>query len=175
MSRSAPESPVTGPTGPSTVNTMLLGVAAGAVLGAAAGFFAYPTLYAAYAGKEAVAPVAAGAPRAGGQFIQPAPADRVRYGSGGVTVADDRVELGDDFRVAPGPKYHLYLVPERGIDADTRVDESMFVDLGPLAAFSGPQVYPVPAGVEVEDYGSVVVWSEQLNTLISPAELRPVP
>jgi hypothetical protein len=157
------------------VNTMLLGVAVGAVLGAAAGFFAYPTLYAPYYGKDAVVPVGAGAPRASGQFAQAAPADRVRYGSGGVTVGDDRVELGDDFRVAPGPKYHLYLVPERDIDADTRVDESMFVDLGPLKAFSGRQAYPVPAGVEVQEYGSVVIWSEQLNALISPAELKSAP
>lgn len=158
---------------------MLLGVAVGAVLGAAAGFFAYPTLYAAYAGKEAgdapsLPGQGAAVPRASGQFTRPDPSERVRYGSGGVTVADDRVALGADFAVAPGPKYHLYLVPERGIDGDTRVDESMFVDLGPLKAFAGPQVYPVPTGVEVDGYGSVVVWSEQLNALIAPAELAPV-
>jgi hypothetical protein len=85
------------------------------------------------------------------------------------------VRLGEDFAVGPGPKYHLYLVPSKGVDPDTQVDESMFVDLGPLHAFAGAQEYPIPAGVDVADFGSLAVWSEQLNVLISPAELRPVP
>ena len=52
------------------------------------------------------------------------------------------------------------------------MEETMFVDLGPLKSFSGAQTYAVPAGVAVGDYGSVVVWCEQFNTLISPAELN---
>jgi hypothetical protein len=61
------------------------------------------------------------------------------------------------------------------VDPDTRVEESMFVDLGPLRAFAGAQEYPIPAGVDVADFGYLVIWSEQLNVLISPAELRAAP
>jgi hypothetical protein len=114
---------------------------------------------------------AVGPVKATGNFTQADPADRIHYGSGAVALYDNRVELGADFAVGPGPKYHLYLVPQRGIDPDTRVEETMFVDLGPLKAFAGGQVYPIPAGVDVGDYGSIVVWCEQFNTLISPAEL----
>jgi hypothetical protein len=89
-----------------------------------------------------------------------------------VALSDRELRLGDDFEVGPGPKYHLYLVPERGLDRDTRVEETMFVDLGPLQAFAGGQGYVLPAGLRPDDYGSVAVWCEQLNVLISAAELR---
>jgi hypothetical protein len=47
----------------------------------------------------------------------------------------------------------------------------MFVDLGRLKAFTGGQNYEIPAGLNLQDYGSVVIWCEQFNVLISPAEL----
>ena len=48
----------------------------------------------------------------------------------------------------------------------------MFVDLGRLRAFKGSQNYPVPGGLTIEDYGSVVIWCEQFGVLISPAMLE---
>jgi hypothetical protein len=48
----------------------------------------------------------------------------------------------------------------------------MFVDLGRLKAFKGSQNYPVPAGVDLKMYGSVVIWCEQFGVLISPATLK---
>ncbi len=71
------------------------------------------------------------------RFTHADPADRIRYDSRVVSIYDNRVELGEDFAVGPGPKYHLYLVPQRGIDLDPRVEETMFVDLGPIKSFSG--------------------------------------
>jgi Electron transfer DM13 len=46
------------------------------------------------------------------------------------------------------------------------------VDLGRLRAFKGSQVYPVPAGVNLAKYDSVVIWCEQFGVLISPAALK---
>jgi hypothetical protein len=48
----------------------------------------------------------------------------------------------------------------------------MYVDLGRLKAFKGSQNYPVPAGVNLPGYGSVVIWCEQFGVLISPAALK---
>lgn len=150
---------------------LLVGLLLGAALGAPAGY------YAAYSRSSAVADRAgqsaghASPIRATGHFTQTDPADRIHYGSGALRVYDDRIELSEDFAVGPGPKYHLYLVPQRGVDADTRVEETMFIDLGPLKSFSGAQVYAIPTGVALPDYGTVVVWCEQFNTLIAPAEL----
>ena len=158
------------------VRPLLVGLLAGAVLGGVggfgAGYFAFPYGSAGERGGQVIIS-GGGEIKAAGRFAHADPADRLHYGSGGVQVYANRVQLEDDFAVGPGPKYHVYLVPQRGIDPDTRVEETMFVDLGPLAAFSGRQSYPVPVGVDVADYGSVVIWCEQFNSLISPAELNP--
>jgi hypothetical protein len=47
----------------------------------------------------------------------------------------------------------------------------MFVDLGGLRAFKGSQVYPIPDGVDLKKYPSVVIWCERFSVLISPADL----
>ena len=74
--------------------------------------------------------------------------------------------------VGPGPNYHVYLVPLDGITPSTAVDETVYVDLGQLKAFSGSQNYPVPDGINLQDYGSIVIWCEQFGILISPAKLE---
>ena len=85
---------------------------------------------------------------------------------------DDLVHLDGDFEVGPGPKFHVYLVPEQNVIPSTNVAKTMFVDLGRLKAFKGSQNYPVPAGVDPRKYGSVVIWCEQFGVLISPAALK---
>jgi len=170
LNRYAPRGPAPSP---AAARYLLIGLLIGAGLGGVGGFFAYPFVAARNSGQTAGAAVdQGGVLRAAGRFTQADPADRIRYGSGALSVYDNRVELGEDFAVGPGPKYHLYLVPQRGIDPDTRVEETMFVDLGPLKSFSGAQTYAIPAGVAVGDYASAVVWCEQFNTLISPAPLN---
>jgi len=47
----------------------------------------------------------------------------------------------------------------------------MFVDLGRLRAFKGSQKSPVPAGVDLTKFPSVVIWCQQFSVLISPADL----
>ena len=47
----------------------------------------------------------------------------------------------------------------------------MFVDLGKLRAFQGSQKYPIPAGVDLKKFPSVVIWCAQFDVLISPADL----
>ena len=57
--------------------------------------------------------------------------------------------LGDDFAVTPGPDYRVLLVPKPAIRAAADVANTMYVDLGPLAAFQGSQSFAVPAGVDL--------------------------
>ena len=47
----------------------------------------------------------------------------------------------------------------------------MFVDLGGLRSFKGSQRYSIPAGVNLKDYQSVIIWCERFGVLISPADL----
>jgi hypothetical protein len=49
----------------------------------------------------------------------------------------------------------------------------MYVDLGGLRAFKGSQRYPIPDGVNLADFPSVIIWCERFSVLISPADLAP--
>ena len=79
--------------------------------------------------------------------------------------------LGKDFEVGPGPDFHVYLVPKADIRSSSDVTDTMYVDLGRLRAFKGSQNYPIPAGVDLTKFPSVVIWCQQFSVLISPADL----
>lgn len=151
----------------------LVGGACGVAAGFALGIFAYPYLFLAdIVAQEKAAVPAAGKVLARGDFVHANPADPIHYGKGKVTVYESVLYLEPDFEVGPGPKFHVYLVPEKNVLPSTNVARSMFVDLGRLKAFKGGQNYPVPAGVDLEKFESVVIWCEQFGVLISPAALK---
>lgn len=149
----------------------------GGVLGGGAGFmagifffpFIFPPPPAAekLTQTEAVAPVAAR-----GTFIHADPSDRFHWGRGTVSVREGSVFLESDFEVGPGPKYHVYLMPNAGVRTAADVKSQMFVDLGQLRAFKGSQRYTIPAGVDISKYASVIIWCEHFSVLISPADLK---
>jgi hypothetical protein len=153
---------------------LVLGIAGGAALG----IFVYPYIFLAdIVATEKVPEKPAGQPErkvlARGTFVHANPADPIHWGKGRVTVYESLLHLEPDFEVGPGPKYHVYLVPEKEITLSTNVERTMFVDLGRLRAFKGSQNYEVPAGVDLAKYASVVIWCEQFGVLISPAKLGP--
>lgn len=150
----------------------------GGLLGLASGFaigiFLYPYIFLAdIVGTDKVVDAPARQVLAKGTFIHANPSDPIHYGKGDATVYHDLVHLEANFEVGPGPKYHVYLVPEADVQASTDVAKTMFVDLGRLRAFKGSQNYEVPAGVDVGKYPSLVIWCEQFGVLISPAALTP--
>jgi electron transfer DM13 len=106
-----------------------------------------------------------------GTFIHASPSDPVHWGRGTVSVYERAVFLEPDFEVGPGPKYHVYLVPNASVRKEEQVTNSMFVDLGRLRAFKGSQRYPIPADLNLKGYASVIIWCEQFGVLISPADL----
>ena len=151
-----------------------------AVLGLAGGFalgdFAYPYIFLTdIVAAEKLPEKPAGQPErkvlARGSFIHANPNDPIHWGKGRVTVYDGLLHLEGDFEVGPGPKYHVYLVPEKEVVPSTNVERTMFVDLGRLRAFKGSQNYDIPAGVDIARFGSAVIWCEQFGVLISPAKL----
>jgi hypothetical protein len=149
----------------------------GGLLGGAGGFalgiFVYPFIFLSdIVGMERVENPATRKVLARGTFIHANPSDPIHYGRGRVTVYEGVLHLESDFEVGPGPKFHVYLVPERNITPSTKVAQSMYVDLGRLKAFKGSQNYALPAGLNLANYGSVVIWCEHFGVLISPAELK---
>ena len=111
-------------------------------------------------------------PVATGTFIHANRSDPVHWGRGRVSVYERIVFLESDFEVGPGPAYRVYLVPKAGIRNSADFKGAMFVDLGGLRAFKGSQRYPIPAGVDLSKYSSVIIWCERFSVLISPADLK---
>ncbi|MEM7208837.1 MAG: DM13 domain-containing protein [Pseudomonadota bacterium] len=150
---------------------IFFGLIIGGLVGFAAGIVVFPFLFPPPEVNEKVTGKSINDVVATGEFIHADPSDPIHYGSGKVTVYDDLVHLGDDFNVAPGPKYHVFLVPDTDVTPQTDVESRNFLDLGRLKAFSGSQNYAIPADANPKGFGSVVIWCEQFNVLISPATL----
>ena len=151
----------------------IVGAAFGGAGGFALGIFSYPYIFLAdIVASDQVDNRSTRKLVATGMFIHANSRDPIHYGKGKLTAYQDLVHLDGDFEVGPGPKFHVYLVPEKNVTPSTNVARTMYVDLGRLKAFKGSQNYPVPAGVELAKYGSVVIWCEQFGVLISPAALK---
>ncbi len=96
--------------------------------------------------------------------------DFLHWGEGTVSVSADKItHMGT---LAPGPDYKLYLVP------DFVEDEAQFLKLkdssaqiGDVKTFNG-FIVDVPAGVNIDDYTTVLVWCESFGEFITAAKYR---
>jgi hypothetical protein len=149
----------------------VLGGVLGTVFGVALGFFIFPYVFPPPAAAEQLADAERSKLVASGMFIHANTSDPVHYGKGRVSVYEHTVFLESDFEVGPGPAFHVYLVPKASIRSTSDLKDIMFVDLGRLRAFKGSQRYSIPAGVNLKDYQSVIIWCERFGVLISPADL----
>jgi hypothetical protein len=152
----------------------VLGGVLGTGLGVALGFFFFPYVFPPPAAAEQLAAAERSKLVASGTFIHANSSDPVHYGKGRVSVYEHTVFLESDFEVGPGPAFHVYLVPRASIRSSSDLKDAMFVDLGGLRAFKGSQRYSIPAGVNLKDYQSVIIWCERFGVLISPADLTTV-
>ncbi len=101
--------------------------------------------------------------------------DPVHRGSG--TLSIRRMPGGEtfvrmvDMKIVPGPNLFVYLVKE----PDPLFPEDVtagFTSLGKLQGLTGTQDYPVPDGVNIDDWGSVVVWCATFKTAFTIATIR---
>ena len=153
------------------IKGFLSGGLLGLVFGFVLGIFFFPYIFPPPEASETLSRTETGELVAKGTFIQPNPNDPVHYGKGSVSVYPRTVFLGDGFEVGPGPDFHVYLVPKANIRSSEDVKDTMFVDLGRVRAFKGSQNYEIPAGVNLKNFPSVVIWCQQFGVLISPADL----
>jgi len=150
----------------------LIGGVFGTGLGVALGFFFFPFVFPPPPAAETLAEIERMQLVATGTFIHANPSDPVHWGKGRVSVYERAVFLESDFEVGPGPAFHVYLVPKASIRSAADLTGVKHVDLGGLRAFKGSQRYAIPAGVDLKDYPSVVIWCEAFSVLISPADLQ---
>lgn len=150
----------------------LLGGVLGTGFGVALGFFLFPYVFPPPPAADTLSDSDRTRQVAAGAFIHANPSDPIHWGRGRVSVYERTVFLEPDFEVGPGPAYHVYLVPKANIRTNADMKDVMFVDLGRLRAFKGSQRYAIPAGVNLKDYPSVIIWCERFGVLISPADLK---
>jgi hypothetical protein len=153
----------------------LIGGVLGTAFGVAVGFFLFPFVFPPPAAMEQLTEADHSRLVATGAFIHANPSDPIHYGKGRVSVYEGAVFLEQDFEVGPGPAFHVYLVPKASVRTNADMKGVMFVDLGRLRSFKGSQRYAIPAGVELKNYPSVIIWCERFSVLISPADLKAAP
>lgn len=152
---------------------LLVGLVLGGIAGFASGIFVYPYFFLNdIVANEPIVDTPSRTLVATGRFTHANTSDPIHYGKGNVKVYQDLLRLESDFEVGPGPKYHVYLVPEAEVTPSTAVEKTMFVDLGRLRAFKGSQNYTIPAGIDIKKFPQAVIWCEQFSVLISPARLE---
>lgn len=142
-----------------------------AALGFAAGIYFLPIVIAPPAPTATEVQAAAAGTAHSGRFRRDlAGSDAFHWGEGEVFVGTDAISLAG--RLAPGPDYRLYLSPEF---VETEAD---FLRLKPKMAMVGPVktfenfIVPVPAGIDPDDYDTVVIWCESFGQFITAAEYR---
>ena len=74
------------------------------------------------------------------------------------------------FRIDPGPRVRVWLVPRDARD-DGRIPRDR-VDLGKLKGSRGDQSYRVPGSVDLRKYSSVVFWCVPFTQTLARADLR---
>lgn len=97
--------------------------------------------------------------------------DLLHWGEGEVEVSRNRIaHIG---RLAPGPDYKLYL-SSRFVDTKEAflLVKDQSVRMGDVKTFNG-FIVEVPAGIDIRDYNTVVIWCEVFGQFISAAEYQP--
>ena len=96
--------------------------------------------------------------------------DLLHWGEGTVSVAPRSVAF--EGKLAPGPDYKLYLVPEY---VETKEDfsrvKSASVRVGDIRTFEN-FIVSIPEAVDISRYSTVVVWCERFSMFITAGKYR---
>ena len=143
---------------------------AGLVIGFGLGVYFLPILTAEDGlDRTALAQLEASAERSGVFSRDLAGSDAFHWGEGTVRINRERVWL--EGRIAPGPDYRLYLMPEFVEDEDSFLAiKSRAVDIGAVKAFTNFSL-PVPSDVDAGAFPALVIWCEAFGEFITAARL----
>jgi len=76
----------------------------------------------------------------------------------------------EDFKVTNGPDLMVYLAKQTDVSEASHIANG-FLNLGDLKGNIGNQNYKVPAGTDIAEFHSAVIWCELFRVLFSPATL----
>lgn len=95
-----------------------------------------------------------------------------------IRLADGRVQLTlEDLATSDGPDLRVWLTNQPVIDGSAGwfvFDDDRYVELGPLKANRGNQVYDVPPGTDLTGLTSVTIWCVRFSVSFGAAALRSV-
>ncbi len=108
-----------------------------------------------------------------GKFVD---ADRLHKGKGSATIYEgttgERILRLANFEVTNGPDLKVWLVSHPDPTSAGDVTDSRWISLGRLKGNIGDQNYDIPAEVDLNKFGSVIIWCEQFSVLFSTAALE---
>jgi len=81
------------------------------------------------------------------------------------------IVFSDDFRAAKGPDLKIFLSPKSVADATGKNAVDGSLNIGELKKTKGAQEYEVPSGVDLSQYGSVLVHCEAYSVLWGGGDL----
>ena len=142
-----------------------------AVCGFAIGIYTLPILIAPPAPKASeIQKVSAQAIYSAELVKDLAGSDALHWGQGKLAVANDFITLNG--KLAPGPDYKLYLSPEFiQTESEFKRLKTSMVRVGDIKTFNN-FVVAVPAGIDVANFTTVVIWCETFSEFISSASYR---
>lgn len=96
--------------------------------------------------------------------------DFLHWGEG--TVSLSPTEIVHQGRLAPGPDYRLYLVPDFvETEAQFAAIKADAVEIGEIKSFDGFLI-ALPDGIDLDAYTTVLVWCEAFGEFITAAAYR---
>ncbi|MEL7486171.1 MAG: DM13 domain-containing protein [Pseudomonadota bacterium] len=81
------------------------------------------------------------------------------------------VELSDDFKTRNAPDLKIFLSPTAASAANGKNATDGSVLIAPLSSNKGGQSYPIPAGVDLASYSSILIHCEAYSKLWSASDL----
>ncbi|HSW19440.1 MAG TPA: DM13 domain-containing protein [Ramlibacter sp.] len=154
-----------------SVLVLLISHAVVAALGFAIGIYTLPLLIAPTPPSTAQVQANAGRALHTAQFRRDLKgSDALHWGEGKLVVGPDAITLLG--KLAPGPDYKLYLSP-RFVETEAEVEalKAQMLRVGDVKTFSN-FIVPLPPGVDVEKYDTVLVWCESFHQFITAAKYR---
>ena len=81
------------------------------------------------------------------------------------------IVFGEDFRAANGPDLKIFLSPQTVADVTGKTAVNGAINIGELKTTKGTQEYEVPAGINLDDFNSVLVHCEAYSVLWGGGDL----
>ena len=81
----------------------------------------------------------------------------------------------EDLDSLNGPDLVVYLTSQGATDDASAFDDTLVVDLGALEANRGDLNIEIPAGADLSDVKSAVIWCRRFTVAFGAADLTPVP